>query len=155
MPRGFQNVRFVASNVNTYHLDDNCYYCSVAALLGASVEELFKKVEIMQQRGGAIRDEITALFREAGVSDITYTVATDPRDVYRIIKSFPNGESVGLVYYRADRTSHMVVATRDDGYVNNFVNEGIKCVDYQQEPPRVAGFPPETTIVEYAVYYRS
>lgn len=155
MPRGFQNVRFVGSNVNTYHLNDNCYYCSVAALLGASVEELFKAVEIMQQRDGAYRDEIAALFREAGVSDISYYETANPQDMYNAIMSFPNGESVGLVYYRADRTSHMVVATRDDGYVNNFVNAGIKCVDYQQEPPRVAGFPPEPTIVQYLIFYRS
>jgi hypothetical protein len=124
-------------------------------LLGASVEELFEEVETMQQRGGAYKDEIAALFREAGVSDIACYETGDPQDVYHSIMSLPNGESVGLVYYRLGGTSHMVVATRDDGYVSNFVNQGIKCVDYQQSPPMVAGFPPEMTIVRYAIFYRS
>ena len=154
MPKGFTNVRFAGSDVNTYHLCDNCYYCSVAALLGNTVEELFKKIEVMQQTG-ANQEEIKALFREAGVSDIACEATTDPQLAYRAIKSFPAGESVGLAYFRQDGSGHMVVATRDDGYVNGFVNEGVKCVDYQQNPPRVAGFPPEPTIVQYLVFYRS
>src|SRR5262245_53463190 len=117
MPRGFKNVRFVGSNVNTYHLLDNCYYCSVAALLGASVEECFKQVEIMQEKNGANPEAVGALFREAGVNDIACTVFTDPQDVYRFIMSFPDEESVGLAYYRWDRTGHMIVATRDNGYI--------------------------------------
>jgi hypothetical protein len=154
MPRGFQNVRFAASDVNTYKLYDNCYYCSVAALLGKTVEELFKKTETMQQTG-ASEEEITALFRDAGVSDIACEGTKDPQAVYHAIKSFPSGHSVGLAYVRQDGSGHMIVATRDDGYVNNFVNEGIKCVDYQRNPPVVAGFPPEPAIVQYLVFYRS
>jgi hypothetical protein len=154
MPRGFKIVRFAGSGVNTYQLCDNCYYCSVAALLGYTVEELFKKIETMQQTG-ANKEEITALFREAGVSDIACDATTDPQAVYHAIKSFPNGESVGLAYTRQDGSGHMIVATRDDGYVNNFVNEGVKCVDYQRNPPKVTGFPPETQIAEYLVFYRS
>jgi hypothetical protein len=154
MPRGFKNVRFAGSNVNTYHLLDNCYYCSVAALLGASVEEFFKQVEIMQERGGASPEATRALFREAGVNDIACAAFTDPQDAYDFIKAFPDEESVGLAYYRGDGSGHMIVATRDNGHINNWVNQGIKCVDYQHEPPRVAGFPPEPTLVHYVVFYR-
>jgi hypothetical protein len=135
-------------------LDDNCYYCTVAALLGKTVEELFKAVEIMQQPT-ANEKEIIDLFKEAGVSDITYVATGDPQAVYGAIKWLPAGESVGLAYNRQDGSGHMIVATRDDGYVNNFVNEGIKLVDYQQNPPKAAGFPPEPGIVRYLIFYRS
>ncbi len=154
MPRGFTNVRFPGSDSNTYGLDDNCYYCTVAALLGNTVEELFKDVEIMQQCT-ANEGEIIDLFKEARVSDITYVATNDPQAVYNAIKSFPAGESVGLAFNRQDGSGHMIVATRDDGYVNNFVNQGVKLVDYQQSPPKVTGFPSETGIVRYLIFYRS
>jgi|SRR5262245_22536781 len=121
MPKGFKNVRFPGSDSNTYRLDDNCYYCTVAALLGKTVCE----------------------------------PSTDPQSVYRAIRSFPEGESVGLAYVRSDGSGHMIVATRDEGYVNGFVNEGLKLVDYQQSPPKVTGFPPESQITQYLVFYRS
>jgi len=154
MPRGFKNVRFPGSNGNTYGLNDNCYYCTVAALLGKSVEELFRDIEIMQQ-STANEAEIITLFKEAGVNDIACEPSTDPQSVYRAIRSFPEGESVGLAYVRSDGSGHMIVATRDGGYVNGFVNEGVKLVDYQQSPPKVTGFPPETQITQYLVFYRS
>lgn len=154
MPKGFKNVRFAGSDANTYYLGDNCYYCSVAALLGKSAEELFKDVEIMQQ-SGANEEEIAALFREAGVNDIVCSVTGNAQEMYDFIKLFPAGDSVGLAFLRQDGSGHMVVTTRDDGYVNNFVNEGVKCVDYQQKPPKVTGFPPEPAIVQYLVFYRS
>lgn len=154
MPKGFTNVRFAGSSGNTHGLDDNCYYCTVAALLGKTVEELFKQTEIMQQRT-ANEDEIIGLFKEAGVSDITCVATTDPQAVYNAIKWFPSGESVGLAFTRQGGSGHMVVATRDDGYVNNFVNEGVRLVDYQQAPPKVTGFPSETGIIRYLIFYKS
>jgi hypothetical protein len=54
--------------INTYGLDDNCYYVTAARLLGTTVRELITKTEMMQIQGGASLDEVKELFTAAGLT---------------------------------------------------------------------------------------
>lgn len=152
MPSGFKDVLFPAKSSNSFGLDQNCYYCTVAALLNQSVAELLKQTEIMQQ-DCANENEIVELFGEAGVQ-ASFLGPRNAANAYALLLDLPPGESVGLGYQRNNGSRHMIVATRDVGYVNNFVNPGIKCVDYQASPPKVAGFEPEKQILRYWIFYR-
>jgi hypothetical protein len=150
---GFTNPLFIGKTSNTTGLNDNCYYCTVAALLGKTVSELLAQTEIMQNSGGGFTDEIKQLFNEAGVNLILMNESANAQTMYQNLLTLANGSAVGLEYRRTGGTQHMVVAVRDSGYVNGFVNAGVKCVDYQQNPPKVTGFPPEPGLVAYRVWF--
>ena len=133
MPQGFQPILHFSITANTYGLDQNCYYCTVAALSNMTVEQFFHISEIMQQ-DTATPDEIIELWRQAGVENVGYTAFVDGDKFDReVLRPMPPGYGLGLAYTRSDGSGHMVVLAKDETHV-------IKCIDYQQNPPALADF---------------
>ncbi len=148
MPQAFSPILDIGKTANTYQLDQNCYYCSVAALSNMTVEQFFSISEIMQQ-DNATPDEIVALWKEGNVPNVTYTVFVRGDDFDRnVLQKMPRGCGLGLAYTRQNGSGHMVVLAKD-------VNGVIKCIDYQQNPPTIANFPPEPNIVSVHVFYKT
>lgn len=72
MPRGFSLCAPWGADVNTTGLNDNCYYCTIAALKNTDVSSLISVTEIMQNQGGAQHCEIFKLFHDAGLHANSY-----------------------------------------------------------------------------------
>ena len=153
MPVGFYNTAWIGRTVNTYGLQNNCYFVSTAALLNMSVEELFRTTETMQQVTGNDGD-IKNLFAEAGV--VVQSQRFDNLGVlYQQLLSLPAGASVGLAYSRhGQAVGHMLVVKRDPGWNPLGAAPGLRCIDYQQTPPKVMNFPPEPNMASAWIYYR-
>ncbi len=149
MPHAFSGILDIDKTANSFGLDDNCFYCSVAALLGKTVNELIDETEIMQDRT-ACTEAVLDLFREAGVDDIAFRIYEDRQSLEGDFANFPRNSGLGLAYDRSDAPiGHMVVLARD--------NDGVvKLVDYQQSPPSITDFPPEgrNNIARCYVFYR-
>jgi|694.fasta_scaffold06287_11 hypothetical protein len=113
--------------VNTFNLNDNCYYCTAAALLNMTVDELITKSEIMQCAGGGTIEEIKSLFKEAGVP-VNYQTINSKDQLESGIEKMQNNDKFGFAYNRQDGTGHMVVLDKNqDG--------DVRFLDYQKEPP--------------------
>lgn len=151
MPQGFPNAMFAGKSTNSYELNKNCYYCTVSALLNVTVEELIQKVEIMQQDRAEI-EEIEALFAEAGVQ-VSSESGLSKEDVIHFLRNnIQDSHSVGIGFTCPDGNKHMIVLTLDSGYVAGEY-PGLKCVDYQTNPPTVSGFPPANAKEPYTLIY--
>ncbi len=149
MPQAFAGILDINTTANSFGLDDNCYYCSVAALLGKTVNELIDQTEIMQDRTAGA-EAVLDLFREAGIDDIACRVYEDRQSLEQDFAHFPNNSGLGLAYDRSDAPiGHMVVLARDDNGV-------VKLVDYQEDPPAITDFPPDggNNIARCYVFYR-
>ncbi|HVK19924.1 MAG TPA: hypothetical protein VM677_01040 [Actinokineospora sp.] len=107
---------------NTYGLDDNCYYCTAAALRGMTVDQLITETELMQYAGGANVDEINELFSAAGLST-AYTEYATFAEVEQAVADAGDGKKYALCFVRADGSGHAVVVSRDGGET--------KFLDYQ------------------------
>ncbi|MBT6177564.1 MAG: hypothetical protein HOI23_09980 [Deltaproteobacteria bacterium] len=154
MPVGFYNTAWIGRTVNTYGLQSNCYFVSTAALMNMSVEELFRATETMQQVTGNDAD-IKTLFADAGEA-VQSTRFDNLGVLYQQLLSLPAGASVGLAYSRHNQSvGHMLVVQRDPGWTPLGAAPGLRCIDYQQTPPKVTNFPPEPNISSSWVYYRS
>ncbi|UCD85820.1 MAG: hypothetical protein JSU92_06390 [Deltaproteobacteria bacterium] len=148
MPQAFNPILRIDKTANTYGLDQNCYYCSVAALSNMTVEQFFHISEIMQQ-DTATPDEIIGLWAEGNVQNVAYEKFVSGDDFDRdVIQAMPRGSGLGLAYTRANGSGHMVVLAKDDNGI-------VKCIDYQQNPPAIADFPPEENIVSVHVFYKT
>ncbi|MCA6384534.1 MAG: hypothetical protein IM605_02500 [Cytophagales bacterium] len=147
MPQAFTPILDIHTTANTFGLDQNCYYCSVAALSNMTVEQFFRITEIMQQ-DTATPDEIVALWAAGNVTNVTYTQFVRGNDFdQHIVQKMPLGTGLGLAYTRANGSGHMVVLAKNDHGI-------VKCIDYQQNPPAIADFPPEENIVSVHVFYK-
>jgi hypothetical protein len=105
--------------VNTFNLNDNCYYCTAAALLNMTVDELITKSEIMQCAGGGTIEEIKSLFKEAGVP-VNYQTINSKDQLESGIEKMQNNDKFGFAYNRQDGTGHMVVLDKNqDGDVTH------------------------------------
>ncbi|WP_426400903.1 hypothetical protein ACN9M1_26600 (plasmid) [Ralstonia sp. R-29] len=148
MPRSFSPILDIGTTANdiNQNLDQNCYYCSVAALSNQTASQFFQRAEIMQQDTATL-DEIQALFAAGGVQNVAVRAYNDDA-TFRgdFLNPMPNNSGVGIAYTRANNTGHMVVLAKD-------INGVVKCVDYQQNPPAVADFPPEANITTVNVFY--
>jgi hypothetical protein len=153
MPIGFHNTAFVGRTINTYGLQNNCYFVTTAALLNMTVDDLVRQTETMQQVTGADSD-IKGLFADAGVRVVSRRF-DNLRELYHQLLSLPAGTSVGLAYNRFGQSvGHMLVVQRDPGW-NPFGDApGLRCVDYQTTPPTVTNFPPEPNISSCWIYYQ-
>lgn len=147
MPQAFTGILDFHTTANTHGLDQNCYYCAVAALCGMTVEEFFHRSEIMQQ-DTATPDEILALWKEGGVGNVAYAVLNHDNQLLPVVQTMPVNCGVGLAYTRANGTGHMVVLAKD-------AHQVVRCIDYQQNPPAVAAFPPEAGIVAVHIFYKT
>lgn len=152
MPRGFNNISPYFSQVNSYGQNQNCYYCTVAALNGVTTDALVNHSEIMMQDTAQVQ-EILTLFRAAGNTDIEFVEVATPLLVQVwMAASIPDQEAVGLAYRRIDNSGHMVVLIK--------ANATLSCLDYQAihfqmgTPPRFMPFPPEQGISRYYIFYR-
>ncbi|MFK6999686.1 hypothetical protein V3470_01895 [Flavobacterium oreochromis] len=150
---GFYPVMDPIKSTNSHCLTENCYYCSTAALLNTTVTDLVASTGIMQQDTAQI-DEIIDLFRNAGVR-VRCITDLDEATAYCLLSTLPNGQSAGLAYTRQGGSGHMIVVTRDTGYYNNGVNPGLKCIDYQSNPPRITGFPYEGGNLVYNIFAKN
>jgi len=154
MPNGFTlPPLFRTRMVNSFDLDYNCYYVSVAALLGTTVLDLTGETELMQNITGS-DDDIKGLFRAAGVT-VESREFTNGRELYNILLTLSQGESVGLAYSRrGEEIGHMVVVQRDEGFFPDSPAPGICCMDFQKTPTQVLPFPPEPNIDRAWIYYQ-
>ena len=110
--------------VNTFGLDDNCYYCTAAALLNMTVDELITKSEIMQYATGTLED-ITDLFKEVGVPVKYQTIDKDRLESE--IEKLQNNDRFGFAYHRQDGSGHMVVLQKNQ-------HSEASISDYQKDP---------------------
>ena len=153
MPIGFYTPTALARPVNTYGLGDNCYYVTVAVLLGTTVDDLVRATETMQNITGS-HEDIQGLFSDAGVSVQSkqyFTLAA----LYQDLMSLPAGASVGLAYNRqGSSVGHMLVVQRDPGYSPLGPGAGLKVIDYQTTPPTLGAFPPAPDMSHAWLYYR-
>jgi hypothetical protein len=158
MPSGFKNCAPINANVNSSGLDQNCYYCTVAALKNVDVKTLVGLTETMQQ-DTARYDEIRQLFREAGFHAEAYVmrglnVGEANADQFcsavqmdALLKTtLSAGECCGIAYLRPDKTGHMIVA----GRVSNATLSPnvIQCADFQTPAAtrQLQNFPPENGV---------
>ncbi|CRK59890.1 hypothetical protein [Alloactinosynnema sp. L-07] len=109
---------------NTYALDDNCYYCTAAALRGITVDKLITETELMQYAGGATVPEVDELFAAAGLST-AYTEYSTFDEVQQAVVAAAddNDKKFALCFVRADGSGHAVVVSREQGQT--------KFLDYQ------------------------
>ncbi len=155
MPSGFDNILFAGTSANPNGLTENCYFCTVAALSNMRVNALVAKIGIMQDRYAQL-PEISELFNSAG-HPCKYYSGLDVNDVaYWINNNINFGESIGLAFNRLDGSGHMIVVTKDMGYIASHYYPNLKCVDYQANPPQITTFPPEGGIgFIYHLFFRS
>ena len=149
MPQGFTTLRSSALTTNSFGQNQNCYYCTVAALLGISTSELVGLSETMMQ-DTAGPDEIVALMTSAGIPGATYLHFTTLPLLEAAVGSLPSGQAVGLAYTRTNGTGHMIVVARNATGQFGFI-------DYQASPPSVtATFPePIHTVTSMHLFFRA
>ncbi len=150
MPQAFTTLMPFYESVNTYGQIENCYYCTIAALLGMTTDSLVNRSEIMMQ-DTATSDEIVQLMNAAGIAAANYTDYTDTDGLHTLIDlldTLPPGQAVGLAYNRVNGTGHMIVAYKDENDVTGFI-------DYQTTPPTVTQeFPePISTLTSFTLFY--
>ncbi len=148
MPSAFYNVRSQLLTTNSFGQDQNCYFCTIAALLNMTTSQLVAHAQTMQQVT-ANADEIVALMRDAGIPNPTYATFQHLTAIDQAVSSLPNGGHVGLAYTRSDGSGHMIVVGR------MLFSGAIRCIDYQASPPRVTDAFPEdlSTIVAMHLFY--
>jgi len=146
MPSGFKlETKVLSMEINSHGHNQNCYYCTVAALSGKTTDKLVKMTSTMQQ-DQANPTEIAELFRAAGESVDVKGPLTDPKGVLNWVEGYVDEEeAVGLAYVRADLSGHMVVMRNTTG--------SKKCIDFQRPCGlREMEFPPEPNILQYYVF---
>jgi hypothetical protein len=148
MPQAFTSIRSPSLSTNSFGQNENCYYCTVAALLNTTTSQLVNVTQtMMQDRASA--DEIVALMAAAGIPNPSYVQLQTLAAVQGALASLPDNQAVGLAYTRIDGTGHMIVAAKHNG-VGGFI-------DYQASPPQVsAAFPePMGNITSMHVFFHS
>lgn len=153
MPHGFfLPPLFPTRTVNSFGLDFNCYYVTVAALLGTTTRDLVGDTGLMQNITGTDED-IKELFRSAGINAQSHEF-THGRDLYNALSTLPEGACVGFAYTRIGQTTgHMVVVQRSPGSFPQSPTPGLRCLDFQKIPTAVLPFPPEPGIDRGWIYY--
>lgn len=149
MPQGFTTLRNSALSSNSHGLTQNCYYCTIAALLGTTTDELVAHTETMQQ-DTANAGEIVSLMNEAGIPGAAYASFTNREALNAALNSLPPNTAVGVAYTRANGSGHMVVAARNASGQTAYI-------DYQNNPPTVTADIPEAfgTIIGAHIFYRA
>lgn len=131
----------LSARLNPHGLNQNCYFCTVAALAHKTVLELVVQTETMQQDGARL-DEIVQLFKDAGVESILTcedAASCTPQQLWqrtwhRLNQALSPCEALGLAWQRPGAFNqqnvfspgggHMVVVAKDD-------NGTIAALDYQ------------------------
>jgi len=95
---------------NTFKLDDNCYYVTIAKMLDTSVEKLMDSVELMQIGGGAKKEQIEELLNSCKRANhlVDATSLSAAEDI--ALKN--NGgfsKRFGIAFSRTNGTGHVVV----------------------------------------------
>lgn len=149
MPHGFTGLLNPAISSNTAGLDQNCYYCTISALLGTDTHTLVAATEMMQE-DTANEDHIISLMRAAGVPTPSYITFGQPQPFLAAVGTLPAGQAVGLAYRRTDGSGHMIVVAHDAFGQRGFI-------DYQNNPPTVTlAFPePIANILSMALFFHS
>ncbi|CAH0391955.1 unnamed protein product [Bemisia tabaci] len=100
--------------VNDLGNNKNCYYCTLAALKGKTVTELFKETEVMMEASGAPSiDYIVALYRQAGFPDARQMFEGTPGAFHKFLdNNLVKGGSIQftLAYKFDDVNGHVVLA---------------------------------------------
>ena len=149
MPNAWTGIRHYTQSTNNYGFDQNCYYCTTAALLGTDVDTLINHTEQMQQ-DTASAGEIVALFASVGVK-VQYAEFDNEHAASHFLLQFPNNSAVGFAYTRQNGSGHMIVAARDDTAPHR-----VRFVDYQQQPPPVyVNMVHEPTIVRVLIFFQA
>ena len=129
----------VAEAMNPHQLNQNCYYCTVAALMNVDTNTLVAHTEVMQQDAASL-DEIQRLFREVNTTVSMQNFnenIVSPHDRWQetydyLYRELANEEAAGLAYRRPANVQqnvfspgggHVVVVARS--------NEAIYVLDYQ------------------------
>ncbi|MCR4460059.1 RHS repeat-associated core domain-containing protein [Pseudescherichia sp. L3] len=129
----------VAGVMNPHQLNQNCYYCTIAALINTDVNNIVNHTETMQQDSASL-DEIDLLFNQVGVHVSAQNFNDhmgSPQDRWQatydyLNRELANNEAVGLAYRRPANVQqnvfspgggHVVTVTRS--------NENIYVLDYQ------------------------
>ena len=129
----------VARAMNPHQLNQNCYYCTIAALINTDVNNIVNHTGTMQQDSASL-DEIDLLFNQVGVHVSAQNFNDhmgSPQDRWQatydyLNRELANNEAVGLAYRRPANVQqnvfspgggHVVTVTRS--------NENIYVLDYQ------------------------
>lgn len=149
MPQAFPLQTDPPQDVNVAGLDQNCYFCTIAALLGMTTHDLVAHAQTMQQDTATV-DEIRALMESAGIHNPVAENFSNEAGVSAALNTLPNGYGVGLAYARSNGTGHMIVACRDAHGTGGFI-------DYQHTPPQATPHFPEdiNQITAMHLFYRA
>lgn len=142
----------VAGAMNPHQLNQNCYYCTIAALVNTDVNNIVNHTEIMQQDSASL-DEIDLLFNQVGVHVSTQNFNDhmgSPQDRWQatydyLNRELANNEAVGLAYRRPANVQqnvfspgggHVVTVTRSDEniYVLDYQSGQISLIDRNTPP---------------------
>jgi len=149
MAQGFTTLRNSNLSSNSSGSNQNCYYCTVAALAGITTGELINYTGIAEQNT-ATAPEILGLMQTAGVAAPTTTTFNNEASLSQALNTLANNEAVGLAFSRHDGTGHMIVAAKNGVGVCAYI-------DYQKNPPTISqAFPePLANIREAHVFHRA
>lgn len=149
MPQGFTTLLNSAVSSNSAGLTQNCYYCTVSALLGTNTSSLVNHTEIMQQ-DTADETHIVALMVAAGIPGPNYVTFHQAQPFLNAIATLPAGQAVGLAYRRSNQTGHMIVLAHNGLGERAFI-------DYQHNPPTCTASFPESLdhITSIGIFFRA
>ncbi|WP_380182840.1 hypothetical protein [Kalamiella sp. sgz302252] len=140
-PRLTADFPALSARLNPHGLNQNCYFCTVAALTNKTVLELVEHTETMQQDGATL-DEITQLFRDSGIESFLISddaASSSPQQLWQRTWHYLNQElspceALGLAWQRprafnqqdvfSPGGGHMVVVAKDESGT-------IAALDYQ------------------------
>lgn len=125
----YSSFKGASDSLNPYGLNQNCYYCTAAALTNQTVQDLVSQTQNMQQDSASI-DEMLTLMMRVGVMPVSrefnssFTGAAGAwQETYDYMdKALSSMEALGLAYVRPPNTAqntyspsagHVVVVMRD------------------------------------------
>lgn len=129
--KGFYPISNPFTKVNSHELENNCYFCMVAALSNITTTELVGLSGWMQY-DTASHEHILTLLRDAGIEDSVIMKIDDYDGFVAAVKNtLPCNHGLGVLYTRAGtERGHALVIAKDE-------NGEARFVDYQKSPPTI------------------
>lgn len=143
-------MRDVSQPVNSHGLLDNCYYVTAAKLLNTNTDDLVKKTETMQIKGGVpTLDELSEFYKLCKLPHRyhSFTSQSELEDGIRSLKS-PHDALYAVAFRRKDGSGHVIIAYYHAGPI-----PAIRYHDYQMNSDGEPAFLDVMGAVSYHLYY--
>lgn len=126
-----QTEDFLKMRVNTFALDQNCYYVTLAALKLQTANRFFTETEQMQQNR-ATMDEIIHLYQEANLNPPRVECLENLITLSNRVLELKRGKPYA-VFGLGINEQHMVVLQVTPENL-------LRIIDFQEDPPRIFNF---------------